>query len=43
MRVLTRALAPEQSQRYQTAKQFESALREAMSKKPGLLERLFSK
>lgn len=42
MRVIAKALAAEQKDRYQSARQFGTALREALATRPGLLERLFS-
>lgn len=42
MRVLARALAKEQNDRYQTARQFEASLRDSLNHKPGLWERIFS-
>ena len=42
MKVIAKALAKEQSDRYQTARQFAAALHDALNRRPGLWERIFS-
>ena len=41
MKVIARALAKEQTDRYASARQFASALKEALNHKPTFWERIF--